>query len=70
MEKIKARNLGNEGQGIGNLDNGKVFFAEGLLPGEEAMAEVISDKKKIMIAKVNERLNDSPQRMIPSCDRW
>ena len=34
MEKITARTLGNEGQGIGNLSSGKVFFAEGLLPGE------------------------------------
>lgn len=70
MEKIKARTLGNEGQGIGNLSSGKVFFAEGLLPGEEAMAEVVSDKKKIMVAKVTERLSDSPQRIIPSCENY
>lgn len=70
MEKITARTLGNEGQGIGNLSSGKVFFAEGLLPGEEAMAEVVSDKKKIMVAKVSSRLSDSPQRIIPPCENY
>ena len=67
MERIIARTLGNEGQGIGNLISGKVFFAEGLLPGEEAEAEVISEKQKILIAEVKERLNDSDQRVIPPC---
>ena len=70
MERIKARSLGNEGQGIGNLDSGKVFFADGLLPGEEAVAEVISDRKKIMIAQVTERLNDSDQRVTPPCGNF
>lgn len=69
-ERIKIRALGSEAQGISSLASGKTVFVDGLLVGEEADIEVISEKSHIATGKVIERLCDSPDRVNPVCPHY
>ena len=70
QEKVTARALGSEGQGIADLSSGKVVFIEGLLPGETALVDVFEEKSKISYAQVIQRENDSPSRTKPVCPNY
>ena len=69
-ERIKIRALGSEAQGIGSLFSGKPVFVDGLLVGEEAEIEVISEKSHIATGKAIERFCDSPDRTNPVCPHY
>lgn len=58
------------GEAMGRLDDGRVVFVRGVLPGEEAEAVVINDRKDFVRAElgsVDDVSNVSPQRVEPSC---
>lgn len=70
QEKVTARALGSEGQGIADLNSGKVVFVEGLLPGETALVDIYEEKSKISYASIIKRDNDSPSRVEPLCPNF
>ncbi|MCQ2468008.1 MAG: 23S rRNA (uracil(1939)-C(5))-methyltransferase RlmD [Clostridia bacterium] len=69
-ERITVRALGNEAQGIGTLANGKTIFVEGLLIGEDALVDVVTEKSRVATGAVVERLSSSPDRVEPFCPHY
>lgn len=62
--KIEKMNLG--AQGIGYID-GKVYFVDFTIPGEEIKAELITEKKDYNVAKCIEIKRPSHYRVEPRC---
>jgi 23S rRNA (uracil1939-C5)-methyltransferase len=58
------------GEAMGRLDDGRVVFVSGVLPGEEAEAVVLNDRKDFVRAElrsVDDIATASPDRVVPSC---
>ncbi len=55
------------GEGIAHLPGGKTCFVEGALPGETVSAEILSEKKNFVKARVRQILQISPDRVTPPC---
>ena len=58
--------LSHEGLGVGKVD-GKVIFAEGALPGEKALIQLVEDKKKYSVGEVLKIIEPSKKRIKPVC---
>lgn len=69
--RIKINRLGINGEGIGNLAEdkyaGKVCFVRGALPDEIVDIDIIQDKKKFAIGKLNDVIQKSINRVSPIC---
>jgi 23S rRNA (uracil1939-C5)-methyltransferase len=63
IEKVVA-----EGDGFGHLQDGRVIFVEGGLPGELVVAKVVKQSKDYARAVVSEVLESSEQRVEPPCE--
>ena len=63
IEKVVA-----EGDGFGHLQDGRVIFVEGGLPGELVVAKVVKQSKDYARAVVTEVLESSEQRVNPPCE--
>ncbi|MEY3069912.1 MAG: hypothetical protein RL473_19 [Actinomycetota bacterium] len=63
IEKVVA-----EGDGFGHLQDGRVIFVEGGLPGELVVAKVVKQSKDYARAVVSEVLEASEQRVEPPCE--
>jgi 23S rRNA (uracil1939-C5)-methyltransferase len=63
IEKVVA-----EGDGFGHLQDGRVIFVEGGLPGELVVAKVVKQSKDYARAVVSEVLEASEQRVNPPCE--
>lgn len=63
---VTIDSLDAAGQGVAR-SNGKAIFVEGLLPGEQALIELVEEKSRFAKAKVVKRLSTSPQRVKPQC---
>jgi 23S rRNA (uracil1939-C5)-methyltransferase len=63
IEKVVA-----EGDGFGRLQDGRVIFVEGGLPGELVVAKVVKQSKDYARAVVSEVLESSEQRVEPPCE--
>lgn len=63
---LECTDLSDQGFGIGH-HQGMTIFAADLLPGEKARVRIIRPAKTYAIAKVIERLCDSPDRVKPAC---
>ncbi|QDH14626.1 class I SAM-dependent RNA methyltransferase [Oecophyllibacter saccharovorans] len=61
-QKVTIRDIGREGDGIGQLENGQVVFVPGTLPGEEVKLRLNDQETELL-----ERLNDSPVRVEAGC---
>src|SRR5690606_30559579 len=55
-----------EGRGVARHE-GKVFFVEGALPGEQVKASLIQDKPRYALASVAQIIKPSAQRRKPPC---
>lgn len=64
--EIEATDLTIEGKAVGRVD-GMAVFVDGLLPGERGRARVAKTAKNYAEAELLERLNDSPDRVLPPC---
>lgn len=62
-EIIEIRDLGNDGQGIGNFSSGKTCFVDGALPGETVKVRIINEKKNLAEAQLLEIIKASPERI-------
>ena len=69
MEKIELEIISNgmNGEGIAKKD-GKVYFVEGAISGENVIAEIIKENKNFLNAKTTNVLNESEFRVIPKCE--
>ena len=63
IEKVVA-----EGDGFGHLQDGRVIFVEGGLPGELVVAKVLKQSKDYARGVVTEVLEASEQRVQPPCE--
>jgi 23S rRNA (uracil1939-C5)-methyltransferase len=63
IEKVVA-----EGDGFGHLEDGRVIFVEGGLPGELVVAKVLKQSKDYARGVVTEVLEASEQRVGPPCE--
>ena len=63
IEKVVA-----EGDGFGHLQDGRVIFVEGGLPGELVVAKVLKQSKDYARGVVTEVLEASEQRVGPPCE--
>lgn len=63
IEKVVA-----EGDGFGHLQDGRVVFVEGGLPGELVVAKVLKQSKDYARGVVTEVLEASEQRVVPPCE--
>ncbi|OAT22713.1 23S rRNA (uracil-5-)-methyltransferase [Buttiauxella gaviniae ATCC 51604] len=66
---VTVNDLDPFGQGVAR-HNGKALFIQGALPGEQVEITITEDKRNFAQAKVKRRLNDSPQRVTPSCPHF
>lgn len=55
------------GAGVGRLEDGRVCFAHGTLPGERVAIRVVKSKKNHAEAVVTDLLEASPRRIPPAC---
>lgn len=55
------------GEGIAHLPGGKTCFVEGALPGETVSAEILSEKKNFVKARIKRVLQASSHRVTPPC---
>lgn len=64
--EIKIIDLGDNGEGIGKVDNFTVFV-HGAIPGDLVNAKVIKVKKQYAVALVDSIIESSDYRQIPEC---
>ncbi|MBJ7361512.1 MAG: TRAM domain-containing protein, partial [Ilumatobacteraceae bacterium] len=57
-----------EGDGFGHLEDGRVIFVEGGLPGELVLARIVKQSKDYARATAVEILEPSAQRVVPPCE--
>lgn len=57
--------LNHEGAGIGHLQDGRVIFVPGALPGEQVLVEVVSVKRNYARGRLVEVVEASPDRVLP-----
>ncbi|MEY3617564.1 MAG: hypothetical protein RL726_262, partial [Actinomycetota bacterium] len=62
IEKVVA-----EGDGLGRLDDGRVVFVEGALPGELVEAHIVKQSRDYARAVTTKVLESNPQRVDPPC---
>lgn len=67
LSNIKIRDIGEQGEGIGSLPDGKTCFVPGLLPGEEAEIEIQVDKKSYSVGEIKSISQTSPSRIEAPC---
>jgi len=64
--EIKIIDLGDQGEGIGKI-NDYTVFVHGGIPGDQVKAQVIKVKKTYAIAKVMDIVTPSKDRQVPEC---
>ncbi len=63
---IECDSLDHQGLGVAHAHH-QVIFVDGLLPGEQAQVQLVQDKGRFAKGVVQKRMQDSPQRIAPSC---
>ena len=58
--------LANDGRGIGRV-NGKAYFVEGALPGEEVEFSAVKEKRNFGEGRISKALIQSDYRRDPKC---
>ncbi len=64
---LTIERLAHGGEGVAHLEDGRVVFVTGALPGEQVVAHVGALKKTWARASVDEILEPSPLRIDPAC---
>ena len=64
---LKVEKTAFGGEGLAHLPDGKACFIEGALPGETVSAEILSEKKNFVKARLKQILQASPDRVTPPC---
>ncbi len=64
---VKIRTVTLSGDGIANFENGKTVFVEGALTDEEIQIQILEEKKKFALAKIDTIISASPNRVEAEC---
>lgn len=64
---LRIDSLAYGGAGVGRLDDGRVCFVHGTLPGERAIVRIVKSKKNHAEAVLLELLETSLRRVAPAC---
>ena len=64
---VRAEKMAAGGDAIARIDDGRVAFVRGALPGELVVIEVVQSKKDFVRAEVREVVEASPVRVEPPC---
>ena len=64
---VRAERMVAGGDALARLDDGRVAFVTGALPGEEVELEIRNDRKDFVRAGVTEVLESSNDRVVPTC---
>ena len=64
--RLKCIDISVEGLGVCKKD-GLVVFVKEMLPGEEALVKIISDKKNLKYGIIDKLIVESPYRIKPDC---
>lgn len=67
MNIITISGLNHEGAGVGHLQDGRVIFVPGALPGEQVEVKVVTNKKNYALGRLVQVLKASPDRVLPPC---
>lgn len=65
--ELQIEDLTLDGDGVGRLDDGKVCFVPGALPGERVQVSPQRRKRQFDQARLEAILEPSPQRVAPPC---
>ena len=65
--RVTVSALANGGEGVGRLEDGRVVFVAGALPGETVSAQIRQQKKRYARAELAEVILESPDRVVPPC---
>ena len=65
--EVEATKVVAGGDALGRMEDGRVAFITGALPGERVVAEVTEDRPDYLRAHVTEVVNASANRVIPPC---
>ncbi|MDR0350259.1 MAG: TRAM domain-containing protein, partial [Coriobacteriales bacterium] len=66
-EEIAVGAMSYGGRGVGRLEDGRVVFIEGALPGERVVARLLAEHAHSAEARVEELLESSPDRVEARC---
>ena len=64
---LRAERMVAGGDAMARLDDGRVAFVTGALPGEEVEVEIRNDRKDFVRGTVVEVVQESSDRVVPSC---
>ena len=64
--EMTCENFGQDAQGVCRHD-GMAVFVPGLLPGERAMVRIVKPEKRYAFGRIEELLEESPDRAEPFC---
>lgn len=67
---IKIDAYAAEGKSVAHLEDGKVLFVEGVVPGDVADVRVVKNKKSWAEGKLIKLLEPSPDRVLPFCQHF
>ena len=65
--ELYIKDLAFDGKAVGELENGKICFVNGGLPGETIEAVIIKNKRRFANAKLLRVLKKSDKRITPRC---
>ena len=65
--ELTVTGLNHDGAGVGRLEDGRVVFVPGVLPGESARVQIVARRRGHWIARLLERTSDSQQRRHEPC---
>lgn len=66
-EDVAISGVAAGGEGVGRLEDGRVVFVRGALPGERVQVRVAEDRKRFARGTVVEVLEAAPERVAPPC---
>lgn len=64
---VSITGLSSSGEGVGRLEDGRVVFVEGALPGERVELIVLDEQKRFVRASVAQIVEASRDRVSPEC---
>jgi 23S rRNA (uracil1939-C5)-methyltransferase len=67
---IKIDSYAAEGKSIAHLEDGKVLFVEGVIPGDVINSRIVKEKKSWAEGKLLELVQPSPDRVQPFCPHF
>lgn len=67
LQTIEITGLSSEGEGIGRLEDGRVAFVEGGVPGDVVELGELEERKRFVRAGIARVVTPSPDRVEPAC---